>query len=425
MNKIHVHNNSEMVFGIIIVLIISLLISIIIEDNAFVLMWCYSISVILIWFLLKNLKVIGKKNTVFFLLLIMLLILPFQAKYNFLPLSGNDRYGFEKHVIDLENQGSNLLLILFSSKTLYVKIIALFYHYFGHHVMIVYFLSFWSYCLSILLVQKSMILLNISKKFILFGVYYFVFSPIEVVFAMSYLREMPMQLFSILVLFNCLKYLKTHKIYYLISSVLLTVIASMFHSAMISLIAIIIGTIVSNTYKSKGKKFIDYMIVFALVSVLLSLNAIGLMTEKFGHVSTESLINGMSYASGNTTYVNTQVTSVSGFIKQIPYRLLMFSLAPFPWQIRNIGSLIAFVLTSLTQYFLILHILGLLFKRNGKINKMIIFSIVSLIVLYVICAIGTNNYGTAIRHRVKMYPVACLVLAYGLNVEKLNGEISS
>ncbi|MGB4091475.1 MAG: hypothetical protein WBK46_05980 [Ruminococcus flavefaciens] len=345
---------------------------------------------------------------------VMLIILPLQASLNFIPLSGTDWIGFERHVDDIISL--NVFEAFSSNKTLYVKIITGLYYFFGRNRCLIYFLSYWSFLGSIITVNKTLRLVNCDHSSSSKALYLVALSPIEIVFALSYLREMPMQLLSIIILNRCIKYRVFKKSIFLVEAFLACIVASMLHSALLATIVLIFGTLLCNE-DDKNFRTKRLIILFVFIVTLLSTNVLSMMTEKFGDISTDSISNKMSYSNGNTTYVYSEINGPVDLIIQLPYRIVMFTFAPFPWQIRNIGSLISFFLASLPQYYHVYFLFSYIKKRGNKNNKYIMYIIISLAVLYIICSVGTNNYGTAIRHRVKMYPVACFLLGLILSLE--------
>lgn len=388
----------------------SILIAFVSDASAPVCMLLSTISIFLIASVLSMTKIISGNAILFIAALALLLILPFQAKYNFVPLSGTDWIGYERHVSSLMAGNFSIVSIVLSSETMYAKIIAIAYCLLEANTIIPYFISYWSYLISLICLCKAMGILQVDSSEIRLSLLFLALSPIELVFAVSYLREMPMQMLSAVVLFFCLKYRRSHQVIDIFLAIVFAVIAAMLHSAMIALLVIVFGAIVSRNSKQKGNLFNIFAVLF-IVALLMSFNVVEGMTEKFGDLSADSLIETASYSAGNTTYISGSVNSVFDLVLQLPYRLLMFSFAPFPWQFNNVSIIISFLVASIPQYYIILRsIKGLKSK-----DKLVLFVFIAVAALYVICAIGTNNFGTAIRHRVKMYPVMCALLGYTIS----------
>jgi hypothetical protein len=110
----------------------------------------------------------------------------------------------------------------------------------------------------------------------------------------------------------------------------------------------------------------------------------------------------------NTTYLYHIPTTVEAFITQIPYRFIMFTLSPLPWQVYDIPTFIAWLFDGIFQLFFFFKIIILLFdnhprSRFGRETKRVVLLV--FFCVNFIFALGTADYGTAIRHRAKIFPM--------------------
>ena len=124
----------------------------------------------------------------------------------------------------------------------------------------------------------------------------------------------------------------------------------------------------------------------------------------------------MSYTgsvSGSTDYIGAANSSLE-LIIQLPIRLFYFVLAPLPWHVRSGGTLIAFFLDGIFRIWMVGRICAnyrtLKHAYGFKYNLFMAGIIIYLITMFVF-SWGTNNYGTAMRHRLKIFPLEIL-LAY-------------
>lgn len=84
---------------------------------------------------------------------------------------------------------------------------------------------------------------------------------------------------------------------------------------------------------------------------------------------------------------------------QVPARLLYFLFSPFPWDIRLPAHIIGYVDGAIY-----LALVALILANVGKIwrNPAARMVLLVFLVLLVSLALGTANFGTAIRHRAKL-----------------------
>jgi 4-amino-4-deoxy-L-arabinose transferase-like glycosyltransferase len=110
------------------------------------------------------------------------------------------------------------------------------------------------------------------------------------------------------------------------------------------------------------------------------------------------------------TYVTgSDVRSIGAIVVSIPKRMLYFLLAPFPWQMTTMTDMLG-VVDSLLYLILLIALLRLRRAawRGGELRLVLGIAAVTVLVF----AIGTGNYGTAIRHRAKIAPLLICCAAY-------------
>lgn len=88
-------------------------------------------------------------------------------------------------------------------------------------------------------------------------------------------------------------------------------------------------------------------------------------------------------------------------LKQITF----FLLKPFPWEVRTLADIIGLFDICVI---LVASLLALLLYKKTK-NKTILIILITVYGMFITFAIGTYNYGTALRHRDK---VAMLLLMF-------------
>jgi hypothetical protein len=124
----------------------------------------------------------------------------------------------------------------------------------------------------------------------------------------------------------------------------------------------------------------------------------------------------VNVAEGRTAYLADLTTqSITDVVWQTPIRVIYFLFAPFPWMVRETVDIFGFVDALLYAGLVLLmlinwkNILG-----NPPARVAVLFLAVGLFVF----ALGTSNYGTAIRHRAKFAPLMIVVAAVALAAPK-------
>ena len=102
------------------------------------------------------------------------------------------------------------------------------------------------------------------------------------------------------------------------------------------------------------------------------------------------------------------------FFPKLLARIIYFLYSPFPWDIKRLVHSIGFIDTIFLFYFTICA-----FQNRGVIwhNRELRFLLFILIVFIVIYGIGTNNFGTAIRHKSKF--IFILICIAGPKLKKI------
>lgn len=379
--------------------------------------------------ILKQLSTI--KTVTFFILLlgIHLLLLIYQINYQNLPLGGTDWMVYDasaEQSISLMN--SNVFLILSSTENFFVKLVAIFYVLTNHSVSFIYFFVFFcSLVLLNFLLKIQRILTNGDNKFQFVPLIFFIW-PIEVIMSITFLREIPIQMCLVIGLYNLLIFEKNRKITSLISCLLFTVLSAMMHAGTIGVFFIFFVYLVLNNREKKIKITpLRIIIAMLLIGLLLNSPLWTAMTQKFSSLnlelgSNESLELGRQ--AGRTTYITkTSFSNIFEMIIYTPYRFLMYELSPLPWQIISLSTAIAFLIDSVPRYFIIATIFTK-FKRNKRrLSKIAYMLLIVIIVTDLIFCWGTNNYGTAIRHRAKILPFEILIAFLPLERHQNDKEV--
>lgn len=202
-------------------------------------------------------------------------------------------------------------------------------------------------------------------------------------------------------------------------------LCSLFHSGIL-LSLLVYGyvflflDITTYRFKYSFKRLTLFFICCGITFTIIA-NDSSLLTEKFSFFQTDennsSLIEKyQSYSGeeGGANYLqNYEINSAIDFITLVPLKFIYFIFSPMPYDIRGIGDLTAILIDSSFYYFLIFKIIW-----NRKLisnNLFRIFPKILFILFLVVSlgfALGTENSGTAMRHRAKIFPALLMVAVF-------------
>jgi len=227
-------------------------------------------------------------------------------------------------------------------------------------------------------------------------------------------------------LYFAYRYYSQGKLSYLVVSVLLAILAAVVHTVGIVLFALILVISIKTT-KGRYIHLLKIALPVLLVILMYILFASGIGTEKFyGEVSIEQVGNIQETRSvGRAAYLSgIQINSFGDAILYGPIKVIYFIMAPFVWMIRSLADIYG-LLDGLCYavLFIVIYKSGVFKSKNkdaspiGNILLIKYFSY-ALIAMMVVLAFGTSNYGTAMRHRAKLF--IPLVIVAGVYIERRN-----
>ena len=218
----------------------------------------------------------------------------------------------------------------------------------------------------------------------------------------------------------------------LLLSILFLVPAMILHSSMLAMMALT-GFIIltrENRLASRGTSAIGKVLLVAVMAgVFVYMLANGVGTDKMNigggvelSVSGVSKIGNMS-ASGRAAYLkNVNFSNPVLTMLFLPVRMLYFLYTPFPWMLRAAVDLVGFFDAVLYVYFsfqIYKKIKSIWYDQNkGSNEKFALLLFCVLLVLVAMFAAVTSNYGTAIRHRCKLFPIMLLIVSDTLGKQR-------
>lgn len=211
-------------------------------------------------------------------------------------------------------------------------------------------------------------------------------------------------------------------------SVIGFVLSLAFHTGIIAAVAALVVIVLlrwTSAFRSGRVKQLAYyssalaMTGFAVFLVLITgwgLTKLG-SVEEFGldRIQQQQVVASRSRAA----YLdNLTPTNVVDLLWQTPIRVAAFLFTPFPWTVTNLIDVLG-LFDALLYLVLIRNLVRVIPRYKG--NWPIVGAIILVGALVLVFAMGTSNYGTAIRHRAKMAPIF-IALAAGAGTSVAAGQ---
>jgi hypothetical protein len=117
-------------------------------------------------------------------------------------------------------------------------------------------------------------------------------------------------------------------------------------------------------------------------------------------------------------------SSVYGLVTTIPAVFVNYMFAPFPWQVESVKD-VWVLLESMLRFVLLFFAISLWRRSSGGVRSCYGFLLIIILGIELVWALGTVNWGTAIRHHIPGYGVIVLLGAPRLILfmRKLHSEM--
>jgi hypothetical protein len=302
----------------------------------------------------------------------------------------------------------------------YADCLGLFYRFIGSSIFSGAVLSVLAFVLSCVVLVKLVDLLDL-RRFRVGIILLFGLLPSMAIFTSVTLRESWQTLFFLLTIYWAIRLQKRPGIL-IVSFLLMSVIClSVLHVGLswYVLYLIIISTCWGVLSRKKKVRWL-WLISFVFTGLFVAC-AIVLAQKTGWYMSVEHALEegaGFRYAAatiqGRTTYgIMLDTSSVLGLVKTIPTVFVYYMFAPFPWQVKNVLDIHA-LLESMLRFALLLSALFSWRRSSGEVRSYYSFLFIAVLGLELVWALGTINWGTAIRHHVPGYSVIVLLGVPGL-----------
>ena len=335
-----------------------------------------------------------------------------------LPNSGADSESFWRAAIDGR---------AFGELSAFTKVLRIETYIFGENrIMLQYVNSIFGTLSQIALIQ-IMDLLNINRNTIYKSSMLIALLPNTLVICSILLRESLIIWLMSISFYYLVKWYKNRRsgLLFYLSLIPIILSAALHSSMMFAIIPYIFLFIFSSKTENDFRLHFNRTTItkFAIISVLLtiifSLFASTLFTYFQGMDNFDDISTKMSnYSTGGASYLSFIANTKNPLVVLVtaPIKLLYLYVSPMPWDWRGINDLVAFSLSSIVFFVVILRLI----KINDK-TQIVLFVVFTLIFMGAVYGMSTFNSGTAIRHREKMYPFLAIAIPFIINErQKIN-----
>ena len=305
---------------------------------------------------------------------------------------------------------------LISGSTIYVHFLGFFYRVFGSSHFLGKELSVLAFVLSCVVLVKLVDHLDL-RRFRVGIVLLFGLLPSAMIFTSVTLRESWQALFFLLSVYWAIRLWKQPDILNLPFLLISTFCLAMMHHGLSRFAAYMI--IISVYWGVLGRKknvrwarHIRFLFAGLLIVCLI------MLAQKVGNLlNVERALEGIEGVRQSllkdenvrTVYsFMLDTSSVYGLVTTIPMVFVQYMFAPFPWQVENVKDIYA-LFESMLRFLLLFFAISSWRRSSGEVRSCYSFLLITVLGMELTWALGTVNWGTAIRHHVPGYGVIVLL----------------
>ena len=309
----------------------------------------------------------------------------------------------------------------------YSSVIGMSMVYSGDNIAFALFMNTLCYIIiAYVLYEIIKILSNGNKNSAIKGVIILSLFPIDILYSSVLLREQTIIMFLALSFLFLLRYIKNGIFFEFLISVMFHVLAVLFHSGILFLLAVHLYVLIFYKKRAKVVKFKTAKTIALGIFGIIMFNLLGklpkfaFMKDIFNIEYLNHVVVGRFLAStgtGRTAYLmNLMPSNLFEFALYMPIRMVYFLFAPFPWMIGGAGDIFVF-LDGVFYIGLVFVAYKRLKNLDIKIKKAVLLYFFAFVVVF---SIGTTNYGTAMRHRHK---ILWLITAVAVLPKRIDGKV--
>lgn len=383
----------------------------------------YSLTLILFLIIFKNnIMLFNKCKSLYLWIYLFLLIFRITILFYrihdlnaYFPFKGLDSGYFHMIGSRIMMESNNIGELLLYKQGLFNKFVACIYYFFCINEYYMYFVDFLFSELIFYYTYKTAFLISDNKNISIIGAFIFYIYPISIEYATDFMREMAVEFTLIVSIYYYVKYIKLRKWKDIAIALIFAIILSAMHSGYIGTIFCYLFAIAFfNNKKFRFKITPLRLITFSIILVALLVSPIWeSVASKFQGLN--SISDTVQYIAnsqlGNSVYLIPPKTLTSAFL-QLPIRFLYYLNAPLPWHIYSFETFVAMLADAIPRWYIFYCMIRTFLSRKSlsKIDKSILslLLLVEFAVTFTFCW-GTNNYGTAMRHRAASLPIEIMI----------------
>jgi hypothetical protein len=322
----------------------------------------------------------------------------------------------------------------------YTNSLGFFYRAFGVTFFLGDELSVLAFALSCVVLVKLVDLLDL-RRFRVGIILLFGLLPSAVIFRSVTLRESWQALFFLLSIYWALRLRKQLGILTVSFLIMAASCMALLHKGLkayaLYLIGISIFWVVSNNKKGICGRLARFMFAGVLVAcVIVLIQKVGVLgpplstetkilhpVERKWYLTVDQALEAVAdhrISAASITVDNRALygvmldtSSVLGLVKSTFIIFVQYMFAPFPWQVENVKDIYA-MLESILRFVLLFFAFSSWRRSSGEVRSCYGFLLISVLSMEFLWALGTINWGTAIRHHVPGYSVLVLLGGPGL-----------
>lgn len=376
--------------------------------------------------LILNIRVISRASSNVVLIFIIwtvvrIALLFYQTQHGDLPMSGTDWGVFHSNAINIMNNANGFWDLLNPSTTLinrgdfYERIVAVVYTVLGVRTTYMYLFSYIMSEVTFLLIYRISLEVSWNYDISTMAAMIFYLWPMETIYSVAYLREMTIQCCFATSLLFFVRFLKRNRTWNIVLALLFAYFCAGMHSGMVAVFAGYIAVFFFYSPRTKEIK-ITYLRIVLVLCIIIFVYGSGILnsvTGRFNNISSIGDVNAkLDLVEANTDYIGV-AESTWGAILQTPLRFFYYIVSPLFWQVRSTGTLSAFFLDGILRDVLIYRIYRnytMIREYETEYETLFKAFFILWIMTDLVFSWGTNNFGTAMRHRLKIFPVEIMLM---------------
>ena len=259
------------------------------------------------------------------------------------------------------------------------------------------------------------------------------FYPSAVLYSVLTMREAPIVLAMSISIHLLLSWVSTRRIAFGLGAVSFMIVAQLFHAGMIGatlavLLIYLRVSLQSVTIRDNLRPIALLVVVATAIGVLQFSLRTGVGLEKVWGLLRDFDIDFItiwqaSTARGRGAYLSGVVIDTwLDLIWNVPLRVLFFLGSPFIWMVSQFRDVLG-LLDALAFLYVTFKVTRDIMKRRLLTIDAYVSVVLVVVGIVVLFALATSNYGTAFRHRAKVFPWLLLLYLYG-NAIRVSPSVS-